>query len=240
MSVVDLKTLHVAATIQVGDEPQGLCVAEGKLYVACARSPIIPTQPGQVDPGDFVNNVVVVTDASFPFAGRKNIALEALRPRDVVAIGNRVYAIPQNSGNETTILDETETKNLGLDQLVPDSFDGGPFPFNPVLDRPVAVKLITGEVGTEDRERFQREARAVAKLQHPNVVVIYDLGLDRGRPFIAMELLDGQDLKALMDSNRPLPVTQCLEMMRDVCLGLDHCHAKDIVHRPVELGLVRR
>ncbi|HEX8169394.1 MAG TPA: protein kinase [Thermoanaerobaculia bacterium] len=69
-----------------------------------------------------------------------------------------------------------------------------------VLDRPVALKIITGG-DDEKRLRFRREAQSAARLTHPNIVVVHDFGEDSGRFFMAMELLDGVDLK------RAIPTT---------------------------------
>jgi serine/threonine protein kinase len=65
--------------------------------------------------------------------------------------------------------------------------------FDPVLDRHSAIKVMTtsGEVDEELRTRFFREARSAAKIRHPNIIAIYDMGEDRNRPFIAMEYLEG-------------------------------------------------
>ena len=124
VSVVDLAKQQVVATIAVGDEPQGLVIAAGRLFVACARAPHVPLAVGQLDPGPLDEHVVVVTQAAPPYAPVGNLPLGAVRPRDVVAVGGTVYAIPQNSGNHTTLIDETVTiSGLGLEQLVADAFD---------------------------------------------------------------------------------------------------------------------
>src|SRR5213080_3774458 len=71
---------------------------------------------------------------------------------------------------------------------------------DPLLDRMVALKVISPEVEVTDelRARFFREAQACAKLSHPNIVTVYDMGEDEGRLFIVMELLDGQELRQLI------------------------------------------
>ncbi|MFG0317532.1 MAG: hypothetical protein ACF8XB_09675 [Planctomycetota bacterium JB042] len=135
VSVVDLAKLQVVQTIPVGDEPQGLVVADGRLFVACARAPQVPPAPGQLDPGPFDEHVVVVTQAAPPYAWIANVPVDGVKPRDVCVAAGRVHAVPQVSGNRTTLLDETETKNAGLEQETPDAFDP-PFEVNPVLLRP--------------------------------------------------------------------------------------------------------
>lgn len=142
VSVVDLDSLQVVATLPAGDEPQGLGVANGRLFVTAARAPAAPPTPGATDPGVLINHVVTVFDASPPFAFLKTIPIDAWKPRDLTVIDNTVYVIAQNSGNRTRILDENHTKPLGLTQVVADSFDGGPFAVNPILTMPQLDPLL--------------------------------------------------------------------------------------------------
>jgi serine/threonine-protein kinase len=88
-----------------------------------------------------------------------------------------------------------------------------------VLEREVAIKTLTLEKSLEDehRQRFQIEARAAAKLQHPNIVTVFELGEDRGLPFIAMELLSGVDLEALLRSGEPMLLAEKLDVMAPAC-----------------------
>ncbi|HEX5009699.1 MAG TPA: hypothetical protein VFY71_04805, partial [Planctomycetota bacterium] len=123
VSVVDLAKLNVVATLDVGDEPQGLVVSGGKLFVTCARAPLVAPAPGQVDPGELVDNVVAVHGAAPPWERLALLPLGAVRPRDIVQAGKLLYAIPQDSGNHTTLLDETAATKLGLTQLTLDAFD---------------------------------------------------------------------------------------------------------------------
>src|SRR5512147_67254 len=83
------------------------------------------------------------------------------------------------------------------------------------LDRDVAVKILTleGSFDSESRRRFEVEAKAAARLQHPNIVTIYELGEDRGVPFIAMELLQGIDLDSLLRSGEALLLEERLDTM---------------------------
>jgi Protein kinase domain len=104
------------------------------------------------------------------------------------------------------------------------------------LDRTVAVKVMSaGAVADADAwERFKREARAVARLQHPNIVVIYELGEHEGLPYMALELLDGVDLqRAISAGLRPDPRVT-IPIVLQVLAGLAHAHDHGIVHRDLK------
>ena len=103
------------------------------------------------------------------------------------------------------------------------------------LDRDVAVKVMSkGLADAQARERFLREARAAAKLQHPNIVVVYDIGEHEGAPFMVLELLEGVDLQRAIDGGmRPDP-RATLPVVLQVLAGLGHAHEHGIVHRDVK------
>jgi serine/threonine-protein kinase len=103
------------------------------------------------------------------------------------------------------------------------------------LDRDVALKVMRAKAaGPEDRERFLREARAIARLQHPNIITVYELGEHEGSPFIAMELLEGVDLqRAIEGGMRPNP-RATLPIVLQLLAGLGHAHENGIVHRDVK------
>src|SRR5215472_15920465 len=86
---------------------------------------------------------------------------------------------------------------------------------DPVLDRPVALKVISSESDATDelKARFYREAQACAKLNHPNIVVVHDLGEADGQLYIVMEFLEGAELKHLIAERRPLSVEQKIGLM---------------------------
>lgn len=105
-----------------------------------------------------------------------------------------------------------------------------------VLDREVALKTIrTGtDVEPELRERFYREARACARLQHPNIITVYDLGEVDQIAFIAMELLEGLDFRQIIEQRKDLPVVLKIEVMAEVCEALAYAHARGIIHRDIK------
>jgi serine/threonine-protein kinase len=104
------------------------------------------------------------------------------------------------------------------------------------LSRTVAVKLLAEHL-MEDREfrqRFLREARVAARLSHPNVVAIYDAGEDDGRPFIVMELVEGETLGNVLARRGRLPPHEVVELGIQAAAGLAHAHARGLVHRDVK------
>jgi serine/threonine-protein kinase len=113
---------------------------------------------------------------------------------------------------------------------------------DPKLERDVAVKvmLVDFTVDPAAHERFQREAKAVARLQHRNVVTIHELGETDGTPYIVMEFLTGQDLETRMKSvDKPMTLTEKLDVASQLCEGLGYAHEQGIVHRDIKPGNVR-
>jgi Tol biopolymer transport system component len=110
---------------------------------------------------------------------------------------------------------------------------------DPRLGRQVAIKVVAAD-GEPDRDRFRRfedEARAVAALSHPNVLTLHDIGSHEGRPYLVLELLEGETLQQRLERG-PLPLRQAVEVAVDICRGLDAAHARGLVHRDLKPGNV--
>jgi serine/threonine-protein kinase len=106
------------------------------------------------------------------------------------------------------------------------------------LARPVAVKLLRPEILADPdlALRFRREAHAATVLRHENVVACLDTGTDGDRPYLVMDLIDGEDLAARLRRDRRLPTEIATRIARDVARGLAIAHARGIVHRDVKPG----
>ncbi len=112
--------------------------------------------------------------------------------------------------------------------------------YQPALDREVALKVIRRGFAedAEFRGRFEREAKAVARLTHPNIVQVYDFDQVDGQPFLAMQLLEGGTLKQrlveLAAQGKTLPQDEVTRIVRQVAEALEYAHRRDIVHRDVK------
>src|SRR5208283_5019069 len=106
---------------------------------------------------------------------------------------------------------------------------------DPKLNRDVALKFLPEDL-TRDSiavERFEREARAAAAINHPNICTIYEVGEHDGLPFLVMELLEGTTLRRRI-SEKPLPVESILSWAIQMADGLDAAHARGVVHRDIK------
>jgi eukaryotic-like serine/threonine-protein kinase len=105
-----------------------------------------------------------------------------------------------------------------------------------LLERHVALKILHDQYSADDDfvERFKREARSVAQLQHPNIVTVIDRGEENGRQFIVFEYIDGENLKELVVRKGRLEVRDALEIAVEVARGLAFAHEQGLVHRDVK------
>ena len=105
-----------------------------------------------------------------------------------------------------------------------------------VLKRLVALKAILPSLGASEsvRKRFLREARTMAQLDHDHVARLYEVGEDRGIPFIAMEFLIGEPLDRRLENERVLPLAEALRIGREIAEGLAAAHARDLIHRDIK------
>ncbi len=107
-----------------------------------------------------------------------------------------------------------------------------------VLERTVAVKLLAEHLSDDEKfvARFRREALAVAKLVHPNIVQVYDTGVDAGRHYIVMEYVEGHSGAQILHRLGSLDPDTVVDIGVQACAGLDHAHRQGIIHRDVKPG----
>ena len=103
---------------------------------------------------------------------------------------------------------------------------------DPRLERDVALKVVRSSLPV-DRWEFEREARAVAALSHPNVLTVFDVGHSGGHPYLVFELLEGETLRQRLDRGA-LSMSRAVEVAVDVCRGLEAAHGRGLVHRDLK------
>ena len=109
---------------------------------------------------------------------------------------------------------------------------------DPRLNRPVALKILAPELTGDAafRQRFMREMRAAAAVDHPHIVPVFDAGEADGALFIAMRYVSGQDLRTLLDAERKLPAARVVHIVAQVASALDEAHSRGLIHRDVKPG----
>jgi len=104
------------------------------------------------------------------------------------------------------------------------------------LETDVAVKLMSRELlaSANGEKRFRREAQAAARLKSPHIVQVFDYGVFEGQPYLAMELLDGEDLAARLEREGPLPAARVLALVQVMAKALEVAHGAELVHRDLK------
>jgi tRNA A-37 threonylcarbamoyl transferase component Bud32/tetratricopeptide (TPR) repeat protein len=112
--------------------------------------------------------------------------------------------------------------------------------FDPKLDRRVVIKTVCFNLAASEadtstlKDRVYREARAIAKLGHPNIVVVYDVEDDKDFSYIVMEHIEGRDLRQALKSERRLDFQRAIKIVAQVCSALDYAHQAGIIHRDIK------
>src|SRR4051794_36430503 len=174
--------------------------------------------PAAPDEADDVVDLASASTVLHPVAQTSTTqAAEAARPPD---------AVPGDRLGQYRLVRELGAGGMGLVFEAEDEW----------LNRRVAVKVLRSDLPAEQaaRERFLREARAMAAVEHENVCTIYQVNEADGRPYMAMQLLAGETLEARLDREPSLPVAEAARIGRQVALGLAAAHAKGLVHRDVK------
>jgi len=111
---------------------------------------------------------------------------------------------------------------------------------DPEIGRLVGIKMVTGQIISDPKhlKRFYREAQSAGKLRHPNIVTIYDLGVEEAIPYLVMEFLEGESLDALIRGGRAISLEEKLNIVIQVCNALAYAHEQEIVHRDIKPGNV--
>ena len=110
--------------------------------------------------------------------------------------------------------------------------------FDRRLGREVAVKVLSESLAAEEtfRHRFEREARHIGSLAHPNIVVVHDFGTHGDQLFIVMELIRGKSLRQLLGESTPMPAPRVADLATEILAGLNHAHEAGILHRDIKPG----
>ena len=104
------------------------------------------------------------------------------------------------------------------------------------LNRVVALKMLSTELGDEEElhQRFHRQAEAIGRLSHPNIVSVYDLGEAEGRVYMAMEFLEGEDLRSLIETQASIALAERVRILLDICAGVGYAHSRGVTHRDIK------
>jgi len=107
---------------------------------------------------------------------------------------------------------------------------------HPTLNRAVAIKILPAHIAgkTDAEKRFMREAQTIAKLKHPNIITLHDVGEQDGKPYMVMEYIDGTDLAEMLHERGRLPLDEALPILHDVAAALDYAHENGVIHRDIK------
>jgi len=105
-----------------------------------------------------------------------------------------------------------------------------------ILERKVAIKVLRGDLSADDKfiRRFEREAQSVSNLSHPNIVEVYDVGVEDNQHYIVMEYIEGKTLKQLLKKRESLTLTEVIDIMTQLTDGMAHAHESYIIHRDIK------
>src|SRR5262249_3927588 len=127
------------------------------------------------------------------------------------------------AGSLESLVSPSQPTNVGRYEILNRLAEGGMgvlyLARDPLLGRTIAIKVLS-VYNDELRQRFAREARSSASLKHPHIVTVYDVGEEDGRPFIAMEYLDGETMSDMIRRRAQMSVVRRLQLMLDLCSGL--------------------
>jgi len=155
-------------------------------------------------------------------------------------------SLPGGAGYASGVAGEKPVRQVGRYQILEKIGEGAMATVykahDPSINRSLAIKFLHPNlcIDPEYRSRFLREARAAGILSHPNIVTVFDVGEIEGRPYIAMELLDGGSLEAETGKRHGLPISDVLEIGIQLAKALDFAHRKGIVHRDIKPSNVLR
>ncbi|MEM9463258.1 MAG: tetratricopeptide repeat protein [Myxococcota bacterium] len=181
-----------------------------------------PSTAGDPGPLATSSNSAVQDDRSRSHVGKLDISSWGLPFQDLINAADESTFEPGQSIDRYMVIEEIGAGAMGA---VLKAYDAE-------LDRAVAIKLLHAEVDEEDTARLRREAQALARLSHPNVVQVYDVGEIDGKTFVAMELVKGQTLREWMEKpDQPRAWRECVDVYLQAGAGLAAAHEAGLIHR---------
>jgi serine/threonine-protein kinase len=109
---------------------------------------------------------------------------------------------------------------------------------DPIIDRILAIKTISLSLAMDEREdyeaRFYQEAKAAGRLNHPNIITVYDVGKSSDVAYIVLEYLEGRELSEILNEGKRLPIHQVLDIVKQVAQGLTYAHEHGVIHRDIK------